>query len=372
MKNANKKAALREKLKSNFEWTAEAIEDINSNGISSPQLKSPQPTAPNQLVFPDLVTKNEAKEDTMEEKIERVQVRKEEAEKRARKRALGPSTLVRVNRSLKEYQTISQTSSQAMNTDKVAKKLNNYFQEYLADKIQEIDGSIRGGRSFICSFPLYFFDVSTYDEILTQPELLEDVSGKVSVRAVCLLSPSQLMELYEKTSSRDGRASPESISFNDGEERSGCIGEWFPCEIIGEEKKNINPILRGNKQHINGQLNIDEKEFDKKSVQANNLIVQISTRMSYQNSENLQKNILENNSEQEEFLQFVVPPMQLYFTGQNLEIYGNRITDALTLRKKCIALNRYHLYIDCMPYDRTITSSLDQNQSDRIRKRCMR
>ena len=110
MKNANKKAALREKLKSNFEWTAEAIEDINNNGISSPQLKSPQPTAANQVVFPDLVTKNEAKEDTMEEKIERVQVRKEEAEKRARKRALGPSTVVRINRSLKEYQSISQTS----------------------------------------------------------------------------------------------------------------------------------------------------------------------------------------------------------------------------------------------------------------------
>jgi hypothetical protein len=35
MKPVNKKAALREKLKSNFEWTAEAIEDFSVNGLAN-------------------------------------------------------------------------------------------------------------------------------------------------------------------------------------------------------------------------------------------------------------------------------------------------------------------------------------------------
>lgn len=35
MKPVNKKAALREKLKSNFEWTAEAIEDFSVNSLAN-------------------------------------------------------------------------------------------------------------------------------------------------------------------------------------------------------------------------------------------------------------------------------------------------------------------------------------------------
>jgi hypothetical protein len=35
MKPINKKAALREKLKSNFEWTAEAIEEFSVNGLAN-------------------------------------------------------------------------------------------------------------------------------------------------------------------------------------------------------------------------------------------------------------------------------------------------------------------------------------------------
>jgi hypothetical protein len=67
-----------------------------------------------------------------------------------------------------------------------------------------------------------------------------------------------------------------------------------------------------------------------------------------------------------------VKPMQVYFIGQNLELYGDRITDALIRRRKCVSLIKYHLYVQNIPYDNVIASSLGRAQMDRIRAKCMR
>ena len=269
MKSVNKKAAIREKLKSNFEWTTEAIEDFNLNGLSAHEAKSPPPVAANQLPPPDFMTKCEAKKDTMEEKIERVQTRKKLAGERAIKQLKNPTVIPRINYVLKEYQDSfsGKGSLRNMSTADVASRLNEYFREFLLDKPAENngnngsngkDGAI-GGRAYAATFPLHFFDVSTYDEVLLQPDWVHENNNdtsqnssqnssqnnsqkfvpknipknnmEVNRQAVCLLSPSQLLGMSENTAYKGGSV-PES-SHSENEERNMCIGKWFTCTVLG-------------------------------------------------------------------------------------------------------------------------------------------
>ena len=399
MKNANKKAAIREKLKSNFEWTAEAIEDVCANGLFSPKLSSPKAVSANHIVVPDFVTKNESKEDTMEEKIERVQIRKQEAEKRAVKKTQKSSQNTRTNRALKEFQIEHQNNNQNNNnsstikTEDIANKFNSYFQEFLLDKTLLPDGTFRGGTGFLCHVPLHFFDVSTYDEMLRQPECLQNIPvsgsfpgtfpGKLSLNAVCLLSPSQLMQINENNTVKRGSAKENS----DCEERNICLGKWVSCEVLGkEQKKNNNMSMK----ELEKKKNMKEgKSSFFMQDENSSLIVRIKVGGDNKVEKEVvngmmkglniggEKNILNDDGENVpnnngETIIITVKPMQVYFLGQNIELYGDRITDALILRRKCVSLIKYHLYVQNIPYDSVIASSLTRAQMDRIRAKCMR
>jgi hypothetical protein len=418
MKNTNKKAALREKLKSNFEWTAEAIEDVCANGLFSPKLSSPQAVSASHVVVPDFVTKNESKEDTMEEKIERVQIRKQEAEKRAVKKTQKLSHNTRTNRALREYQMEYQNNNQnnqnnsqnnnqnnsqnnsqnnnlsPMRTEDIAKKLNSYFKEFLKDKSPLPDGTFRGGTGFLCHVPLHFFDVSTFDEVLRQPECLQNIpasgsfpgtfSEESSLNAVCLLSPSQLMQINEKNIVNIGSVNEHSDS--DCEERNICLGKWVSCEVIGkEEKKNMNMSMKELGKYItegkspssffiqeNSSLLVritvggDNNEVEKEAVNG------VPKGSDMKGETNVPKEDGKNVPNDLESIVITVKPMQVYFIGQNLELYGDRVTDALILRRKCVSLIKYHLYVQNIPYDNVIASSLSRGQMDRIRAKCMR
>lgn len=394
MKNTNKKAALREKLKTNFEWTAEAIEDVCANGLFSPKLSSPQAVSANHVVVPDFVTKNESKEDTMEEKIERVQIRKQEAEKRAVKKTQKSSN-TRTNRALKEYQMEHENNSQKNNnssplkTEDIASKLNGYFKDFLLDKSPLPDGTIRGGTGFLCHVPLHFFDVSTYDEVLRQPECLQNIPaagsfpGTLSLQAVCLLSPSQLMQINENNTVRRGSGKEDS----DCEERNICLGKWVSCEMIGKEDKKSNNMSTKEL----GKKNITERKSSNSFFMQENSSLLVRITLGGNNNEaekevvngnsvglngNGEKNIPEENGKNVpndgKSIVITLKPMQVYFLGQNLELYGDRVTDALILRRKCVSLIKYHLYVQNIPYDNVIASSLGRAQMDRIRAKCMR
>jgi hypothetical protein len=401
MKNTNKKAALREKLKSNFEWTAEAIEDVCANGLFSPKLSSPQAVSANHVVVPDFVTKNESKEDTMEEKIERVQIRKQEAEKRAVKKTQKLSHNTRTNRALKEYQMEHQNNNQnssPMKTEDIANKLNSYFKEFVKDKSPLPDGTFRGGAGFLCHVPLHFFDVSTFDEVLRQPEYLQNIpvtgsfrgtisgtlSEALSINAVCLLSPSQLMQINENNTVK--RSSGKEHSDSDCEERNICLGKWVSCEVIGKEEKKSNNMsmkelgknmtegkspssffMQENSSllvriTVGGDSNEVEKEVDNGITKASD--VKGEKNVPNENGKNVLSGL--------ESIVITVKPMQVFFIGQNLELYGDRITDALIRRRKCVSLIKYHLYVQNIPYDNVIASSLGRAQMDRIRAKCMR
>jgi hypothetical protein len=108
---ASKKAALREKLKSNFEWTDEAINDFSVNGVNNlavTESKSPQADS-DESGLPSFMVKNGPKKDTMEEKIERVQIRKREADERANKKGKTEKNVRKIsdssmNNLLKDFQ----------------------------------------------------------------------------------------------------------------------------------------------------------------------------------------------------------------------------------------------------------------------------
>ena len=64
----------------------------------------------------------------------------------------------------------------------------------------------------------------------------------------------------------------------------------------------------------------------------------------------------------------------VYSPEQNLANYGLRVEDALNRRKDCTALMKYHWYIENIPFDEFVTSSLNEEQIERIRRRatCVR
>jgi hypothetical protein len=52
----------------------------------------------------------------------------------------------------------------------------------------------------------------------------------------------------------------------------------------------------------------------------------------------------------------------------NLNIYCNRIYDALKRRYDCVSLKLYHFFIRNMPYNEAVTSTLSEQQAHRIRE----
>ena len=67
----------------------------------------------------------------------------------------------------------------------------------------------------------------------------------------------------------------------------------------------------------------------------------------------------------------IVDRMQLCFLEDDLEIYGERITDALNRRHDCIALIKYNYTIGNMPFDTRVASTLEASQAERIAKKAM-
>ena len=473
MRSNNKKAALREKLKSNFEWTTEAIENFNVNGLLIQQAKTPSPIAANQLPPPDFMTKNEIKKDTMEEKIERVQVRKKEAADRAIRLLKNPNPInaIRINNSLKEYQESVQKNGKNYDTTEIASKLNKYFLDLLGGEKQNSTStstssipcsasSVRN-KSFSSTFPLHFFDVSTYDEVLLPPEWYQEIvkngshsKGNTTVNSnlknsndsnenkniisknyagkndrinstidkidrndrkystitnskndknkyenninrqygVCLLSPSQLLLLNEDDYFR-GRHPEVLSSDSESEERNMCIGRWFPCHIIGPGNVPLGNVPGGeegeDEEKYWGGGNNEGKGKNKDNsgprqrtgsvheIDTSTNMTKISLLLNNENNENYtefgQEEMKgnENNYSSPNY-EFIVPSMQIYFPTQSLQLYSERVTDALVRRRDCMALNKYHFFVRNMPYDSVIASSLSSEQADRIRIKCMR
>ena len=455
MKNNHKKAALREKLKSNFEWTTEAIEDFNINGLSVSVVKPLSPVNSRILPTPDFMVKNEPKKDTMEDKIERVLIRKKEADERAIKKSRKLSHSSTLNQSLQDYQNLMEVNGNTLKSFEIADKLNNYFQDLLLEKQIVKEATIKSDSIL----PLHFFDDSTYDEVLIQPDILINDSNvgnvkapshdqikyaienenenenenKVVVNAVCLLSKEQLLELKRKTFSimkkiklNSRRSSNYENKNNNKNEndyenekiRNLSIGKWFSCEVLHFIK---NKVEEENNSSENDSNSNDEKDYNEKSDYDHILktfrmkkmkeeklkneegmkkekklarMVAIKIRltefeMEYENEneneindENDYRKEHENNSNlkdekknydsEENVFTFVVNPMQVFFPGQSFKFYGDRITDAVTLRRKCTALNKYYFYVRSMPYDNLIGSSLGQNQIATIKAKCMR
>lgn len=427
MKTNSKKALLREKLKSNFEWTTEAIEDFNVNGLSISVVKTPSPVKNRVQPSPDFMVKSEPRKDTMEEKIERVQMRKKEAGDRAVKKSRRLSHSSNLNHALKEYQDSIHNGGENLNTFEVANRLNKYFQDLLAEnqimKVRSESDSI---------MPLHFFDVSTYDELLVQPSCLyhdDSVSGgkmtdpnqmmdknedEIVIRAVCFLSKSQLSELQDSTKAKGDKKildidisdyKSENENENENEKiRNDTIGQWFSCEVLHsindemieetapendcekdqDTKEDYDNLLKAMRtKSMKEEESKKEYGMKKYNRPSRRLLVRIITNdISTINNIHI-KSLLEQNDESDINQDatdvtegaptiFTVNPMQVYFLEQSLEIYGNRITDAILLRRNCTALNKYHFFVRSMPYDNSIASSLGQSQMAKIRAKCMR
>jgi dynein heavy chain len=62
----------------------------------------------------------------------------------------------------------------------------------------------------------------------------------------------------------------------------------------------------------------------------------------------------------------VLPQMQVCLVSQDAELYSTRITEALLRRQQCVALLKYYSCIHCMPVNELVTSTMTQQQFDRI------
>ena len=356
-----------------------------------------------------------------------IQIRKKEAGDRAVKKSRRLSHSSNLNHALKEYQDSVHSSGSVLDTFEVANRLNRYFQDLLAEnqimKVRSASDSI---------MPLHFFDVSTYDELLVQPSCLshnDSVGGEeltdpdqmmdkngdeIVIRAVCLLSKSQLSEFQDITKTKEnGRIldidrsdyKPENESESENEKiRNDTIGQWYSCEVlhsINDEIKedNTSENNSGKDQDTKGDYDNLLKAMRMKSVKEEESKREYGMKKDNRPSRRLTiriilndintinnvhiKSLLEQDDGSEinrdivEFTEggstiFTVNPMQVYFLGQSLEIYGNRITDAVLLRRNCTALHKYHFFVRSMPYDDSIASSLGQGQMAKIREKCMR
>ena len=58
--------------------------------------------------------------------------------------------------------------------------------------------------------------------------------------------------------------------------------------------------------------------------------------------------------------------MQVCMVSQDIELYSTRITEALLRRQQCVALLRYYSCIHSMPVNEIVTSTMTQEQFDRI------
>jgi dynein heavy chain len=66
-----------------------------------------------------------------------------------------------------------------------------------------------------------------------------------------------------------------------------------------------------------------------------------------------------------------VSRLQVYQVGQNLECYSKRIVAAFVKRAQCVSLMRYYNYVQNMPMNQRITSSMSTAQSERIREKAV-
>lgn len=271
----------KKKIKS-LEWTDEAIEAVSNQemhqGIKVSGLE-------NQVV-----------ENTMESKIARVNMRKEEAAQREIRKLALPTPPPRPESVLTHFSSECANEGKIGDVDashrmhKLTSALNIYFRDYLAEHpylltMQE------------ANFPLQHYDDSSFDERL----LSLAADALPAYGAVLLATPG-----------------PETSPAERG------LGEWHACKVVAVQRDAESGLI--------------------------NYAVEISSL------------VLEETQS--------VGSMQVCLCdSHDAEVYSARIEQALKRRHQCIALWKYSLIIENMPVNKLVTSSMTDEQFERIYRR---
>lgn len=373
-------------LKDNFEWTEEAILAVHET--SNPHSESKSPTASaapalRTLTKNDLDAKSKAKPpppqpmgrnvvssglyvDTMEAKIERVQQRKREEAMRAARRAALPPQPVPTNHELGEFQMqqLEHIKDAQGKSAAAAAFLNGYIERFVAERPHLLEG-------VVATFPLHLFDDSTFDELLPVPaaagaEVDEEIAF-ASLPAVCLVSPFVLAGAADDDAVGLGL---EGLTLDDLSQRARGAGTWYPCKVVkvlpppppslsweelGAGKHTglqfVVRVAAGDGASGSGETKGDGEGGVSEEKHAGSLTGRVFTVSS------LHVHFLRppragppSPSKLPKGLRAVAAPAGVP-AAPPLQVYGDRVVQALERRAACVGLVKYTYYVHNVPYN---------------------
>jgi hypothetical protein len=426
--NANAHLPSRKKLmKDSFEWTEEAIMAVHETSNPDNESKSPTAsTAPNKPHPSSAKDKDKPPPpilgvpigqkvdsglyvDTMEAKIERVQQRKRDEAQRAARRAALPPPPVPTNHALGEYQLhhLAPMKAAQAAAASAAAFLTDYFARFVAERPHLLDG-------VAATFPLHLFDDATYDELLPVPDLAEGVDEEVAfaaLPAVCLVSPFVLAGASAADGSGLG-SEMDGLALDDpSSSLARGAGTWHPCKVVkalpppppstlsweelGAAGKNaglqyVVRVVEGSptasesgETKGDADADADGVPEEKHAGAAGSLVGRVFTVSS------LHVHILRpprqagppSPSKPPKGLRAVAAPATKPPTPP-LQIYGDRVVQALERRATCLGLIKGLYYVHSMPYNEgtppppippsyePVFTSSPRNGWQRWRRRC--